>query len=241
MLRLNPAKQETVAPTISALPVPIATVEPLDARIEAYLDRVESTMTALPPQERVERRCELRQHLDATRSALEELGNSPDSSVTEALHRLGEPETIARHFNRAWTQTRKRVESPWPAMRLGLRWFGGAFSAFLAGSVLATFCGHPLWIDTQGCAVGLVLTPCVLGMMFGTRVPKRAGIGAFYALAALAVSSLPVVFWAPSSLTLSLVIPAFGIFACWIPVVCLSATLTSRAMRAHQARRHFRM
>lgn len=232
MLRLSPAKQETVTP---------ANVAPmLEAHIEAYLDRIEAAMTALPPEERAERRRELRQHLDTTRAALEELGDTPEIALAEALHRLGDPGALARRFNRAWTQTTKGVESPWPAMRLGLRWFGIPFAAFLAGSLLATLCGHPLWDETQWWFVGLVSTPCLLGITFGVQRPQRAGMGAFYAMVILTLCSFPLIVFAPSSLALPLAIPAVAVFAFWIPLGCLAATATSFAVRAYQAQRRFR-
>jgi len=247
MLRLNPAKPETAVPTVptvAAPPVPTAMVDPLDARIEArieaYLDRMEAAMTAVPPQERAERRRELRHHLDATRAALEELGETPESAVTAALLRLGEPKTIARHFNRAWMQTEKGVESPWPAMRLGLRWFGTGLAAFMASSVLAAWCGHPLWDETRWSFVGLVVAPCLLGMTLGARVPHRAGMGTFYALAMITLTSLALIVLAPSSVAFSLALPAGGVFACWIPLGSLSAAASSFAVRTHQARRRFR-
>jgi hypothetical protein len=237
MLRLSPAKpaqRETAAPAIAALPLPIATTGPQNARIEAYLDRVEAAMTALPPGDRAERRRELRQHLDATRAALEELGDTPESAVAEALHRLGAPETIARAFNRAWTQTATRGESPWPAMRLGLCWFGTAFAAFLAVSLLATGSGHPLWANTQWSFAGLAATPCLLGTTLGARIPQRAGMGTFYALAILTLGGLALTALAPSSLSFSVALPAGGVFACWIPLGSLAATAASCAVQAHR-------
>lgn len=67
--------------------------EHLDEMVENYLASVDRALAALPAYRRTETITDLREHITAERTALEE---QTPASVLEILRRLGDPEDIAR-------------------------------------------------------------------------------------------------------------------------------------------------
>ena len=206
-------------------------------RIDDYLDHVSAGLLALPDPQRMEIRRELRQHIAALAAAHEEMGSAPEAAVEAALSSFGDPARIARGFVQAWRapSPQERAATPWPAIRHGLRWFSGAM-ALLAIEMIGmmhhyTSFGERLWLAS------FWILPVIAGWKTGASAPARAGLGTFYALAALAFASMPLSLpallnlnGAPQSLVM--LSPAFAL---WMPLGCLSASLSSAFSRKRLA------
>ncbi len=208
-------------------------------RIDDYLDHVSAGLLALPYPQRAEIRRELRQHIAALAAAHEEMGSTPKAAVEAALSRFGDPARIARGFVQAWhvSSPRERMATPWLAIRHGLRWFSGAM-ALLALEVIGLM--HAFSGPSEGLfLVSLWILPIIAGWKTGAAAPIRAGLGTFYALAALAFASLPISL--PALLYLGsganqLTALLTPVFAFWMPLGCLSASLSGTLSGKRAAR-----
>jgi hypothetical protein len=74
-------------------------------QIRKYLNRVSAQLLfALPREERLKVRQEIRMHLDAMIQQEIAQGKSLAQATTEALHRFGDPKKIGRNIRKSWLQ-----------------------------------------------------------------------------------------------------------------------------------------
>jgi hypothetical protein len=114
-LRAPESRSDAVAGNVETrtiAPAPSRTVNAPGDPIALYLDMVEARLKSFPPDVRAEIWRELRQHLEATVAACEELGDSREAAIDAALQRFGEPTQIAERFRRAWHTTPPREKVP---------------------------------------------------------------------------------------------------------------------------------
>jgi len=118
----NHVSEETTSaqqPYTTSLP-PIeeqaALTETEQARLEDFLDAVCAPLIGkIPYAARLERRAEVRQHLDALVQAYLELGDTPEKAVAQALAKFGAPERLAwqwRHAQAAGSRRMRIIEQP---------------------------------------------------------------------------------------------------------------------------------
>jgi len=162
-------------------------------RVEAYLDTVLTTLPRrLSALERDELRRELRTHLWERVAAYEELGQTEDAAVTEALRQFGGGKDFVKQWRREWTKTPRRVtlREVWEATRLTLPLSFFALVVVHGGWMLLDYLATSstlgrLFLDVVAVAVGpggMILVPLVLGVVHSRRAPHRAALGMFGAL-----------------------------------------------------------
>ncbi len=171
-------------------------------RVEAYLDAV---LTSLPrrlsPFQLDELRRELRTHLWERVAAYEELGQTEDDAVTEALTQFGGGKDFVKQWRREWTKPAKRitVREVWKAMRFSfLPTLFGLAAAILpvvlvVGTVYALQ-GSPAevfmfsvrtpiyWLVNVFALVGI---PVSLGIRQERRLPGQAVVGLWTSLSVI--------------------------------------------------------
>lgn len=99
---------------------------PAPRRVEAYLDAM---LASLPRRLRLsafqisELRRELRTHLWERIAAYEELGQTEENAVSEALQQFGGGKDFVKQWRREWTKPTVRItlREVWEAMRLSFR------------------------------------------------------------------------------------------------------------------------
>lgn len=234
MLRLHPLealRRLQLEPPEIVLTAP----DRAEDRIDAYLRKVEARLMGFPPDIRQGIREELRQHIGALVVAHGELGVDEDEATIAALRQFGEAETVARRFRRAWSATAP-YEKPWLATWEALKTFGAALSAFVAlvalSRVLAMFCPSVFrnWLSLPVGALyvgGLFCLPIACGIRLAKRVPTRAGMGAFFALAGLTVVAAGLTSAIEGGLCYNMNEFLTFCVVLWIPTGCLSATATN--------------
>lgn len=97
---------------------------PPDARLEVYLDSICALMpTEVPALSLAEMRREMHDHLDATLTALNELGYTEDEALEHAIVQFGEPRLVAKRWRVEWEETLARTEHRpfWPSLKLALK------------------------------------------------------------------------------------------------------------------------
>ncbi len=162
-------------------------------RVEAYLDTVLTTLPRrLSAFQISELRREIRTHLWERVAAYEELGQTEDDAVTEALSQFGGGKDFVTQWQREWTKTPHRLtlREAWEATRLALPLSLSAQISVFGGWALAIYfaysssLGGP-FLDAVAAAFGLggtILAPLILGVVHSRRTPHRAGLGMFGAL-----------------------------------------------------------
>lgn len=219
-----------------------------DPRIEAFVDKFCQTL-AREMQE--ELRQELRDHLLSRAEAYEELGDSPEHAVTEALTRFG-GEAYLRQWRGEWARVSGQLtlrgvwEAVWPALRLSL--------TTLLLTTLSAVCmmhiandsslvGHFLGALFGYFMVGIVvLPPLALGLAQSRQNFRHATLGMFVALAAEAAGF--GVLWEvantflpeASSVNEGIFTLAF-LATVWMPLACAAAAVSGWWTRRSQARR----
>lgn len=228
-------------------------------RVEAYLDAV---LTSLPRRlsafQISELRRELRTHLWERVAAYEELGQTEDEAVTEALQQFGGGKDFVTQWRRGWTKTPHRVtlREICEATRISFRpTLNGLAAAILpvvlvvgsysalhgspAGAFMFSIRAPIYWSVNVFAFVGM---PVLIGIRQERRLPGRAVIGLTAMLSVLglvasllyqigegAVPGSPVV-EVPLGYLLVLT-------AAWIPIAGGTAALTGWWARRTQARR----
>lgn len=223
-------------------------------RVEAYLDAM---LTSLPRRlsafQISELRRELRTHLWERVAAYEELGQTEDDAVTEALQQFGGGKDFVKQWRREWKKPTRRltVREVWEATvpALGL----SAVMLTLASlPVVFSYCQYHFyrpncWLNTNYRVFGdmlwpslLFVLPVMLGGMAAKYVPKNAVIGVFAALCldvvlGSVVSSFGGWLLPDAAFFRVFVGPATLLTTLWIPVACGAAALTGwRGRRARQ-------
>jgi hypothetical protein len=206
-----------------------------DPRIGDYLDQVLAPLVGwVPYAARTELRAELQGHLEAHIAAYRELGSSPDAAVKEALAQSGEPQVVARAWERAWERLLPRRKAPaWHSMLAAVGCFGVAtrlLYEFIRAALEANLPGAtpPEWLVSipqwLGSTMVAFLLPLLAGLATGMMARTRPAQAVLCALALL----MP-----PTAMALSN--REFGEIAgfvvqlgiAWIPIGCGSATLAS--------------
>jgi hypothetical protein len=226
-LFLSPASHEA-----TARGVPKSSAPPLacDEALEDYLDRVCAPLVELMPYPaRQEMRAELRAHLEARAEVYEEEGDSPGAALHRALRQCGEPALIARHWREEWERSQPAAGTTRPAARMALRVFGLAFG--ITWPTLSYLATSP----SPGPALRLVVAalllgaPITLGAVVGSRRPRRAMLGTFWALSALLGPITAVAACAALTTGMSPASPLEAALAhiIWLPLGPLGAGLAS--------------
>ncbi len=167
-----------------------------DTRLEVYLD----TISALMPSEvgapaLAEMRREMQDHLEATLTALQELGYTEDEAIEHAIAQFGEPRLVAKRWRVEWEETLARTERRpfWPSLKLALKaWSAmhliGLISWLTAVTQVPYASTHSLWgilvVEALLCGPQIVT-----GMFLGIRARRRPILATFLGY----VLSLPVV------------------------------------------------
>lgn len=206
-----------------------------DPRIEDYLDQVLAPLVGwVPYVARTELRAELQSHLEARVAAYRELGSSPDAAVKETLAQSGDPQVVARAWERAWERLLPRRTAPaWHSMLAALGCFGiatrllyelirAALEASLPGATPPEWLvSIPQWL---GPTLVAFLLPLLAGLATGVMARTRPAQAVLCALALL----MP-----PTALALSngesgeVAGFVWQLGLAWIPIGCGSATLAS--------------
>jgi hypothetical protein len=165
-----------------------------DQRTEDYLDHVCAPLVGVVPYvKRQELRAELRAHLEAMVASYQELGQSPEMAVVEALRQFGDPRDLARQWAREWkgAASPARLTPVARAMVAALGCFGLATAAALIFVwITMTPGGYSLGEDAWRFVPFLLtllffLLPLLSGIATGLLAPARSGLGTFYALAVI--------------------------------------------------------
>lgn len=224
-------------------------------RVEAYLDAV---LTALPRRlsafQISELRRELRTHLWERVAAYEELGQTEDDAVTEALSQFGGGKDFVKQWRQDWKKTPHRVtlREIWEATRLALPVSLSAQVLVCGGWAVAIYfaysssLGGP-FLDAVAAGFGLggtIIAPLVLGAVHSRRTPRRAGMGMAGALS-LEIMGLGTLTWLAGRL-----LPGGDqnrivqnseafllIMFLWLPLASGAAALTGWRARRGRARR----
>jgi hypothetical protein len=230
-------------------------------RVEAYLDQVLAPLTRqLAPFHQGELRRELREHLWEHVSTYQELGQSEDDAVTEALRQFGGAQDFLRQWQREWAQA-ARIDARgwlWQATLAGLRLSAVALLLACTPVIVwvsqAPLYGHAIpwlksWLDGYPSQLGALLAwsdfvvlPALLGIMIGRRSPQRAGSGAFLALlgeiiAGAFLDGIGMKLW-PCFPVFSDILGQAALMECaWLPITCLFASLTGWGIQRSKSRR----
>ena len=219
-------------------------------RVEAYLDQILAPLTRrLSPSRRDELRRELREHLWARVDAYQELGQSEDEAVTEALRQFGGAEDFLRQWHREWMKTTPQatLREVWQATRCALLLSLPALLITCIGShewsrmiYADEITWAPEWMGFCGFssvasgwasfALDFIALPLALGVAAGRLIPRHAGIGMLIALA-FEVAAANWLNLGPTAHRLGFFASrSFDhIFMCstsWLPLACISAALT---------------
>lgn len=225
-------------------------------RVEAYLDAVLASLPRhLSALQLDELRRELRTHLWSRVAAYEELGQTEDDAVTEALSQFGGGKDFVKQWRREWKKPTKRItvrevwEATVPALALS------AVALVLASlPVVFSYCqyhfyGPNCWLSTNYRVFGdmlwpslLFALPVLLGGVAAKYVPKNAVVGVFAALCldvilGSVVSSLGGWLLPEAAFFRIFVGPATLLTTLWIPVACGAAALTGWVTRRGRTRR----
>jgi hypothetical protein len=186
MLEHTPPRQRAQAGTLSAqtcapnLPVSSAA----EGRIADYLDHVFAPLAKIIPfEKRRELRAEMREHLEALIAAYQELGDTSEGAVENALAQFGSAQSVSRRWREEWERT-DPAASTQAATRLAVRWFGAAtlltaIFLLLSGAYINYSFGLSLFLLL---GVGL---PTAAGAAVGFTAPSRPAQGTFRALSLL--------------------------------------------------------
>jgi hypothetical protein len=207
--------------------------EPTDARVEDYLDRVCAPLVETAPYaQRVELRCELREHLDALAASYRELGSEASVAVEEALGQFGEPRDLARRYADEWRRGAECGPPPsiGPDLWTALACFGLISAVHTLLSVLARSASPPAaaWI-----AVAITMPP-IAGLITGLAAPWRPVRGALCAMFLLNLPTLATMpLYAHSSAGVAWQVGrglvSFGLASLMnMPLGCAGAVLGSR-------------
>ena len=217
-------------------------------RVEAYLDTVLASLPRrLSAFERKELRRELRTHLWERVAAYEELGQTENDAVTEALQQFGGGKDFVKQWRREWRK---------PIDRLTLRevWEAGksAFDYTILTLMLAytpiLIClslfpldrhwlpfwrpwidGHPTQLCSTLCWFELVGLPIALGLAVGRRTPKKPGWRVFLSLTAqvmIGIIGAGVSRWSQIDKVSDLLIQVALLEVVWLPLACTAAALS---------------
>jgi len=230
-------------------------------RVEAYLDQILAPLARrLSPFHREELRRELREHLWARVDAYRELGQPEVEAVTEALRQFGGAKDFTRHWRREWmiaarsTARRELWQATLAGMRLSLPTLMLACTPVIIWVSQAPLYGHPIpwlkpWLEGHSTLLGSTLAwmdfvalPAALGIAIGRRTPQCAGLGAFIALAGEAVigavlDGTGLKWWPKYPVVNDVLGQAALLELAWLPIACLTATLTGWAIRRSKIRR----
>lgn len=201
--------------------------EDRQAQIEDYLDYLCAPVLGIVPYAQRRRlRLETEDHLWALAEDFEAEGFAPAEAVTVALREYGEPWRIGQEFADAW------LSGPHPcrfarftdaATLRAFGWFGVFSILTLLGVEQCMLMPHQeaLWPLVQCLAV---LSPILAGILTGLALHSKTAGGVCRAVSALGLAS---------GAAGVLVLPHWEVlqfalfqFVSWLPVGCLSATLT---------------
>lgn len=209
-------------------------VEPV---IEDYLDHVCAPLVGhVPYARRQTLRSELAEHLDALIEAREELGETHEDAVQQALRQFGDPATLGRQWLREWEGAQGPSETMWEAGRLGMRYFAPAGLIGLA--VMSLLQNGPGRFSLP--LVGVII-PAGAAFVTGFRsrrwamVAAGAGVGSVTLLSALLALSFPQETGESTFAALAIV----GFFL-WMPVSCVLSELGALARRRLSRRSQLR-
>ncbi len=222
-------------------------------RVEAYLDTVLASLPRrLSAFQLDELRRELRTHLWERVAAYEEMGQTEDAAVTEALTQFGGGKDFVKQWRREWKKPTKRITARevWEAIRLSfLPTLIGLSAASLPVAALAWY-SRVLYGSSSSALMAVVWTiyfsaalllPVLVGARRGARLPERAGVGITGALLleCLAASLLSKIggWVAPASFVTEFFNLFMGLTLVWIPVAGGAAALTGWLTRWARARR----
>lgn len=229
-------------------------------RVEAYLDTVLASLPRrLSAFQVSELRRELRTHLWERVAAYEELGQTEDDAVTEALQQFGGSKDFVKQWRWEWRKPAMRITARevWEATRpmlrpslLGLALATAPFGLLFIPRLLGQFYTLPWAKIIQAEAmlfwplmgVSYLVLPVLIGTSQGRRVPERAGLGMAAVLAAeLTVTSL-LYLVCPTELSSQPSADNFfslllGLLVFWLPLASGAAALTSWWTRRVRARR----
>ena len=217
-------------------------------RVEAYLDTVLASLPRrLSAFQVSELRRELRTHLWERVAAYEELGQTEDDAVTEALQQFGGSKDFVKQWRWEWRKPAMRImaREVWEAMRLSfwptLLGLGAAIlPVVLVVGTYSVLNGSPAgafmfsvrtpiyWLVNAFAFVG---TPVLLGIRQERRLPKQAVIGLTATLSVLGlVASLLCQIGekaAPGSPVVEVPLGFLLVLtAAWIPIAGGTAALT---------------
>jgi len=224
-------------------------------RVEAYLDAVLASLPRrLSAFQISELRRELRTHLSERVAAYEELGQTEDDAVTEALRQFGGGKDFVKQWRREWKKPAARItlREVWEATRLALPVSLAAQILVYGGWALAIYfaysssLGGP-FLDIVAAGFGLggtILAPLALGVAHSRRTPHRAGLGMAGALS-LEIIGLGALTWLAGRLLpgweQNHTVQEFEAFLLlmfvWLPLASGAASLGGWWMRRARARR----
>lgn len=221
------------------------------ARVEAYLDQVLAPlMRQLSPFHRDELRREMRAHLWGRVDAYQELGQSEDDAVTEALRQFGGAEDFLRQWRHEWKGAVPQTSllDFQQAIRLALPFTLSALFIVSLPLLLAYYQpsadrnGPSGWIYDHYTAfnhawLGLCfLLPVGLGSLVGQCAGKSAALGTVGALTLVGLFGCLISFagsylWEQEVSIREMVNQIAWLGALWMPIACTTAGITQRWAR----------
>lgn len=236
-LSKQPARAASLPVSAAAAPAAsaAAAVEPSRQALELYLIAIDAKLLSLTAETRRAVLVEVRQHLEASIAAREELGIEHEAAVAEAIARFGDPARLARRFRAAYRDPASIF--PGAAFRESLWCLGTSGTTLILLDAASWFRpeSNPLASVSAWCWMAwFFFGPFFSGAVSGFRAPRRAALGTFYALALLALLTIPLIQW---DLQRTVDIPVPLLFALWLPAGCLGAIAGSVARRVGSGRR----
>ncbi|MGI4788064.1 MAG: hypothetical protein ACRYFS_04360 [Janthinobacterium lividum] len=210
----------------------IAALELQKAQIEDYLDYLCSPLLGIVPYAQRRRlRLETEDHLLALTEDFQAEGFLPEEAVSVALREYGEPWQIGQSFADAWLTGKlpSRLTRFTDAATLqAFGWFG-VFSVLnlLLTEQYVLGPSQPSSLPLLACLV--VLSPIFAGIMTGLTLNPAAGRGVCRAMLTLSLASA-VIGGLILPHTEVLELAGFQLLF-WVPIGCLSATVTASLSR----------
>ena len=200
--------------------------EETPALVSDYLDHLTAGLLKLPYAEREAIRTEVRLHLLASIAAFEEIGEPQEQAIRQAMAQFGNPGRLAQGFMRSWESTgRNRHAFPRATMFHAMRFFGpSALLVFLFLSILMQI---PNPVADAGSVSFCVFVGVPIWGGWRMSIYRRAALGTFYGIGALATAMIPILIFA-ELLPLSLAhLPYLAaICAGWAPIAAISAAVS---------------
>jgi hypothetical protein len=219
----------------------------LDPRIEDCLDRFFAPLVESVPYEvRLERRAEMRAHLEAAARAHEELGSTREEAIAAAAQHLGRQADLGHLAARtpAVSVASARAATGVSVLAFGLPWL--ADNTRVAGHLWERVFGPGA--DAAYYRIALLVVPALAGLLVGLLC-RKAMRGVLNGLALVAIVALvfPALAWGLGFMG----VWKEGVEASWIPtpipamvglpywaiIGCAGAALGQRLRRARRAHR----